>query len=279
MIFLLLIAVLLNLMHFYLTGFSKSKSPHGLIFDTTRLQFLHSSNNRMNIEASTDRRKAAAKDHHQEIFVFDPNTLDSSGWIKLGLKPFSIRTVMNYRRKGGRFRKPEDIQKIYGLSSEQAAKWVPYVSINQENPMRKDRLAKTKKSPQILEVNRADSMDWLSLPMIGPTLSGRIVAFREKLGGFYSIEQLREVYGMSDSVFLIIINRLRISAGPYRMVSVNQASEEELKKHPYIRFLLARAIFRYREQHGRFNRPEDLLKIKLIKSEVFDKLAPYIKCE
>ncbi len=67
------------------------------------------------------------------LFTFDPNTVDSAGWKKLGLKDKTVRTIIHYREKGGRFRHPEDIRKIYGLRKEDADRLVPYIRIDTQN--------------------------------------------------------------------------------------------------------------------------------------------------
>jgi DNA uptake protein ComE-like DNA-binding protein len=156
-----------------------------------------------------------------QLFRFDPNTLDESGWKKLGIKDRIIQTIIHYREKGGLFRKPEDIKKIYGLSNSEAEKLIPYIHINQANNSlntnsddrysSSDKKEKYTRKYNSIEINSATSEEWKALPGIGDVLSNRIVKFRASLGGFSSIDQVAQTYGLSDSTFQIIKPYLKLS--------------------------------------------------------------------
>ena len=150
-----------------------------------------------------------------ELFVFDPNTLDETGWNKLGLREKTIKTILNYRSKGGRFRKAEDLAKVYGLRQDEAARLIPYVQIaspmaQNNKPETQPSVTEVKSEPQPaftrkqykpLNVNTATEEEWKTMPGIGDVLAGRIVNFRTKIGGFKSIDQVGKTYGLKDSVF------------------------------------------------------------------------------
>src|SRR4029077_11188899 len=124
--------------------------------------------------------------------------------------------------------------------------------------------------------NSADTNQLIALPGIGHTLAGRIVNFREKLGGFYSVKQVGETFGIADSVFQKIKPFLVLNETGLKKIPVNTAGIDELKIHPYIRYKLATAIISYRNEHGPFSSIEDLRKIMVITEEIYQKLAPYI---
>ena len=136
------------------------------------------------------------------------------------------------------------------------------------------RLNKRKLQP--FEINSADTTAFIALPGIGSKLAARIILFREKLGGFYNIEQIREVYGLQDSVYLKILPLLKCEPGKIRKIEINTAEKETLKVHPYIRWNVANAVVAYRSQHGSFNSPEDLSRLENIDEEVLKKMMPYI---
>ncbi|WP_028786890.1 ComEA family DNA-binding protein [Terrimonas ferruginea] len=214
------------------------------------------------------------------LFYFDPNTLDSAGWLKLGLREKTVRTLMRFRARGGRFRSPEDIDRIYGLSPADAARIRPYVSIAQAAPPSPLTGKKSYKPVQLsVDINAADSALFESLPGIGPRLAARIISFREKLGGFCRIEQIAETYGLPDSVFRRILPQLRIGELRLRQIAVNTALMEELARHPYIRYKLAKAIVAYRSQHGPFRQPGELRKMAVMDEETIAKLTPYLQLE
>ncbi len=218
-----------------------------------------------------------------ELFYFDPNTLSADGWEKLGLNEKTIQTIQNYISKGGAFKKPGDLKKVYGLHSRVYERIAPYVRIEEsiKSPVLKQGYPQPNFQPglrtyQQVDINLADTSAFINLPGIGSKLAARIVLFREKLGGFYKIEQVSETFGLSDSTFRLIKQYLLPGDGPVKQLNINTAGIDELKVHPYIKFNLANAIVLYRNEHGPFQNLEDLKKIMLITDEVFKKLSPYL---
>lgn len=143
------------------------------------------------------------------VFYFDPNTLDEDGFIKLGLNQKTIHTLINYRNKGGYFKTPEDIRKIYGLSKADADRLIPYVRIGVST--KKQTTATKSEKPAAIQtethqfkkinINTATAEDWKTFPDIGDVIANRIVKYRTSMGGFKSVEQVGKTYGLSDSVF------------------------------------------------------------------------------
>jgi competence ComEA-like helix-hairpin-helix protein len=129
--------------------------------------------------------------------------------------------------------------------------------------------------PKVIDINTADTTAFISLPGIGSKLASRIANFREKLGGFYSIEQLGEVYGLQDSVFQKIRKYLRLNDPSVKKININIATVDELKAHPYIKYNIANAIIAYRNQHGPFSAVEDIKKIMVVTEELYSKMLPY----
>lgn len=135
-----------------------------------------------------------------------------------------------------------------------------------------------RKTYKPVEINSADTTGLIALPGIGSKLAARIVLFREKLGGFYSVKQVGEVYGLQDSVFQKLAAYLRCDSQKIKKIDINNVSKELLATHPYIRWKLADAIITYRNEHGSFSSAKDLQKIEMIDDEVARRLLPYIDC-
>lgn len=221
-------------------------------------------------------------------FYFDPNTASLEDWIRLGVKERTAATVLKYVSKGGKFYKPDDIQKIYGLSKKDSERLMPYVRI--ENKAKspgfvsypKDNYPeKEKKSFQAKEIpaiciNTADTLTFALLPGIGNRLANRIVNFRNRLGGFHTIEQVGETYWLPDSTFQKIKPNLFLEKMGIKKININLASVDDLKSHPYIRFQIANAIVQYRAQHGNYKTAEEVKKIMIVTDSIFIKMAPYI---
>jgi competence protein ComEA len=228
------------------------------------------------------------EDFSLSLFYFDPNTLGIPGWQKLGVKEKTATGIRHYIEKGGRFRQPEDINKIWGLSTAMKERLLPYIKISSDNTTTNfvksnypayEKKEYQKKVPRTVDVNTGDTSAFIDLPGIGSKLAARIINFREKLGGFYSVQQVSETFGLPDSTFQKIRPFLQLSAGEIKKININTVTLEELKLHPYIRWQLANVIIQYRNQHGSFSSVDDLKKIMIIKEDIFSKISPYCKVE
>lgn len=216
-----------------------------------------------------------------ELFYFDPNTATLEEWQRLGLREKTVHTILNYLSKGGKFRKADDLLRIYGLKEEDAQRLIPYVRIagaaDHKNETHEDQVAiKPTKKFSVIDVNTADTNLLKSLPGIGSKLAQRIINFREKLGGFYSVDQIATTYGLQDSTFQKISSYLTVGKAGIKQININVATANDLKQHPYIGWKIANAIIQYRSQHNEFQTIEDLRKIALISDDDFKKISPYL---
>ncbi len=223
-----------------------------------------------------------------ELFYFDPNRLSTEGWQKLGLRDKTIHTIQNYLGRGGHFKKSEDLQRIYGLFPNEYERIAPYVKIETtdetdsdksftDKPLKENPPAKTN-APRysIIDINSADTTAFIALPGIGSKLAARIVNFRDKLGGFYSVAQVGETFGLPDSTFQKIKQYLKLENTSIRKININTATVDELKLHPYIKWSLANPIVAYRNEHGPFSKVEDIKKVIVVPDEIYNKIAPYL---
>ncbi len=215
------------------------------------------------------------------LFQFDPNTLDANGWQKLGLRDKTINTILNYRSKGGKFKQPEDLRKIWGLRKEEADRIIPFAKIeNSAVPSGYKTYAQNgisqNQKPVLFDANTVTPEQLRLIPNIGNSLPYKIVSFREKLGGFLNMLQVKETYGMTDSVFNSLLPYLHVLPTEIRKLNINTASEYELNAHPYIDKTLAKAITIYRNQHGGYKSVNDIRKIVFITEDVYNKIAPYL---
>ena len=257
----------------------------------------------------TDFQSGATGENHLmpvSLFFFDPNTLREEDWKRLGLPPGLVKTAVHYIEKGGRFRKKEDLKKLYGLRRGDYEKLLPYIRIPDEAPGPAGRpnykaapsrvtampvympdsshfkrvyaspgkIFYKEKIPEPVDINEADSSVWEGFPGIGKKLATRIVNFREKLGGFCQVEQVSETFGLTDTVFEKMKPYLRVKTNVLHQIDLNNAPVEQLQAHPYIRWQLARAITSYRQQHGGFKSVDELLQI--VTPGLFEKIKPYL---
>lgn len=215
---------------------------------------------------------------------FDPNQLTEEALLKMGLPKRVAANWSNYLHAGGRFAVVEDIRKVYGLSEADFQRLKPFVQfLDPVAEWETRELVPEATLPSsyeenttalVVDINQASVAEWQRLYGIGPAYSRRIVKFRDKLGGFHSVGQVAETYGLPDSVFQSILLQLRPSP-LFRKLAINQLTVEGLAAHPYLRFQDARLIVNYREEHGAFNTIEDLDALYGLSEETKDKMKPY----
>ncbi|MDQ2721519.1 MAG: helix-hairpin-helix domain-containing protein [Bacteroidota bacterium] len=288
--------LILILAPFFYPFFIEEKIPDHTQFEKEIAQLRTDSTGKKNYSKNSDNNyyndySPSGKKYYPpkaEVFFFDPNTASENDWIRLGIKEKTAATIQKYISKGGKFYKPEDIKKIWGLHPADVERLLPYVSIKnaaKEYPQfeKKEYEKNTKsfitKTLHPVDINLADTSDYIALPGIGSKLSQRIISFREKLGGFYSIDQVAETYFLPDSTFQKIKPYLVLKNNSVKQININSASVDEMKTHPYLRYNLANAIAQYRKQHGNFKSVEEVKKIMLITEEIYNKASPYLALE
>lgn len=228
------------------------------------------------------------KDESYKLFDFDPNTADSLTLSSLGLRSYVVRNILNYRRKGGRFRTANDFGKIYGMAEKDFLRLKPYVSITkrtddkhktyERDTLRKEpeKLREKKNIDIIVELNTADTAELKQLIGIGPYFARQIVYYREKLGGYYSPEQLLEINKFTPEKLDRIRQNITVDRSKIRQISVNWSTAEKLNRHPYINFYQAKAIFEKRKKRA-FASIDDLKGIPELTAEDLERIAPYLK--
>jgi len=218
-----------------------------------------------------------------ERFYFDPNTASDEEWSLLGLNSGQIRTINKYLSKGGQFRKPEDLTRMYAIPKEQANELIPYVKLTNEESLSLDSLKqipnkpKASLQPHSIDLNSADTSEFKLINGIGSFYANKIVDYRNELGGYASLDQLKEIWKFDQEKFDLTTEYLVLIPESQLRFDINHCHAEELAAHPYFRWKVAKAVIAYREQHGGYTSTEDLKKIHLINQELWLKIAPYLK--
>lgn len=216
-------------------------------------------------------------------FDFNPNTASLEELKNLGFTEKLASRIINYRTKGGNFRIKSDLMKTYGMDSGLYATLVPYIQLPEtyvKPEFEKKEYTnsfKPKENPQKFNLNEADTAQLQKIYGIGSKLALRIVKYRDKLGGFVSVEQLKEVYGLDTAVIKKIEAASYLPEKPVvTTINLNTADEKTLAAHPYFGRKIAAAIVAYRFQHGNFKTVDDLSRIPLIDKNNLGKLFPYV---
>ena len=244
-----------------------------------------------NIKTDKSSNSIVSVKKQKKYFNFDPNKISKDSIILLG---FSSKVAYNWKKyleKGGHFHSKKELLKIYGLKKEDYNTIERYITIVGKSkkkylPKQESSHPESKQDNKIaagntirnikIEINTCTAEDLIKLKGIGQVLSKRIIKFRDKLGGFVSINQLKEVYGLPAETYESIKGNIYINPEKIRKIKINIEDKENLKKSPYISYRLASQIVKYRKQHGYFSSKNDLLKIKTLDSLKLKKIEPYL---
>jgi DNA uptake protein ComE-like DNA-binding protein len=215
------------------------------------------------------------------LHAFNPNHLKEEDWISMGLPAKTARTIQRYISKGGRFRQPNDLRKIWGISESDVERLLPYIRL--EKPASIYPHMQTSNTSPIkysaIDINGADSAAWASLPGIGKVLSKRIIHYRERLGGFRSVEDLRHVYGLADSVYSKLLPYLRLPVAEKGKPNLNTLSAQRLSQIGGIDSEIAQAIVVYRQQNGPFKNFNGLRQLVFINDSLLTILGNRVQIQ
>jgi competence protein ComEA len=208
---------------------------------------------------------------HLVMFPFDPNGLSVAQWKQLGLNESQAAILEHYKAKGGRFYKKEDLKKMYTITADDYARLEPYISIPGSIVV-----AEKIKPGQTIELNSADSASLTELNGIGPSFAVRIIRYRNRLGGFYRREQLKEIYGIDSSKFDAIRTAVSVNPRLVKKTAINTISFDQLRLFPYLSYKQVNAIIQYRIQHGNYSSIADIKNIAILDEQTLQKIEPYL---
>jgi len=240
-----------------------------------------------------------------ETFSFDPNTADSATLVRLGLAPWQARAMLHYRERGGRYHRASDFKRVPGMTPELYERLSPVMCISRQfryyedldetdateagfgerrhirdsvHQRRSDSIAALGRPQKfremvVLELNTVDSLTLQRIPGIGPLRAQKIVEYRERLGGFYSVSQLAEIQAVPNEV----APWFRVDKGLVKKLKVNIMGVPELARHPYMGYARAKAIAEYRRTHGHIEGAAALVFLPEFTEAVLARLEPYLE--
>ncbi len=231
-----------------------------------------------------------------QLFAFDPNELPTEQWVMLGLSEKQAEAIHRYEAHGGKFRTKRDLARMRVIDPDLFAQWEPYIQLPDSlvrqqrerftrEPWPKDTARWERKAPrekagraQQVELNTADSATLVAVNGIGPAFARSILRYRDRLGGFTTIEQLSEVPILRDKPDAVekLMAKLLVDPSMARQLKLNTCSVEDLAKHPYMNWKVAKALIAYRAQHGPFLRVEDISQCVLVTDSIRERIAPYL---
>lgn len=280
---LITLILLLLLVKYFIVYHYQSKGPSVAVVQLDEVaarlaaeQMLGTNENDKNNHTSAYPAKERVKD---SLFYFDPNTISVEQALQLGFDRKCAAMLQNYRNKGGKFYKASDLQKLYCMNEPLYHQLQNYIVIASERPQEgngKNRKAdKDKKDDPIsIEINSADSITLMKLRGIGPGYARRILKYRSLLGGYFSVEQIKEVYNFPDSLYQSIKGNLTVDPALVQKIKVNNAEFKTLVHHPYIKYEGTKCIFALKR--GKKIKEEDLVNSSCFDRETLKKVLVYL---
>lgn len=230
---------------------------------------------------------SAADEAVISMHTFNPNTADSAELRQLGLPAWMARNVVRYRNSGGRFHQPEDLLRIYGMDSALYGRLESYIQIPEEDkrqardtvslllprePRQQNYTSDKFTRDTLIEINAADTTLLKRIPGIGSTIARMITDYRSRLGGYYNIQQLRDINIDADRL------QTWLYADSTMIVKIPVGSTvSRLRRHPYISFYQALAIKEYRDNHGKLSSLKPLVLYEEFTAEDFDRISRYLE--
>jgi competence protein ComEA len=205
------------------------------------------------------------------MFPFNPNNLSIQQWGQLGLSERQANVIKHYEAKGGRFYGKEDVKKIYALTADDYKRLEPYIQIPEA-----ENISKKLKPGEAVELNSADSAKLTEVRGVGPSFAVRIVRYRDRLGGFYHKEQLKEILGIDSLKYAEIKDQVSVNPNKVSRININTISFEQLRIFPYLGYKQVNAIIQYRTQHGNYTSVNDMKNIAILGDKILSKIEPYL---
>jgi DNA uptake protein ComE-like DNA-binding protein len=240
------------------------------------------------MQTEIDSLKSISEDNTYKIYPFNPNFITDFKGYKLGMSVAEINRLLAFRKTGKFANSAEEFQQVTKISDSLLAKMKPYFKFpNWVKDKNNSYIAYSKseykpynkevKKIIVQDINKATKEDLMKIFGVGDAISERIIKQREVLGGFVSMEQMNDVWGLSPEVIYELNKHFKIEAMPViDKININNASTKELMKLSYFRYPLAREIITYRSMNGEIKSAEDLTKIKGFPVEKVKIIALYL---
>jgi DNA uptake protein ComE-like DNA-binding protein len=230
-----------------------------------------------------DSLKQIKRDYIPKIYPFNPNFITDFKGHKLGMSVAEIDRLLDFRKTNKYVNSPEDFQKVTKISDSLLNTMTPYfkfpdwVTHKKEFKSKYKFFEKKKEKIVILDINQATKEDLIKVYGIGPALSERILKLKDLLGGFVSMEQMNDVWGLSPEVIENLNKNFKVIVSPkVKKVDINNASIKELMLFPYFKYALAKAIVTHRSMNGDFKNNADLTKINGFPNEKLNIISLYL---
>lgn len=243
----------------------------------------------LSIQSKFDALKNDKSNVAFKIYPFNPNFITDYKGYKLGMSVHEIDRLLAYRKENKYVNSAKEFQAVTNVSDSllnvisPLFKFPDWVNNKKEPKEYVDYKNKSfdkfanKEKVVLIDINKATQDDLIKIYGIGEVISKRILNLKESLGGFVSMEQMNDVWGLSPEVIANLDSHFKIGpAGNLKKVEINNASLKEMAQFPYFKHALAKQIIIYRSMNGDFVNIEDLINIKDFPVEKAKIIALYL---
>jgi DNA uptake protein ComE-like DNA-binding protein len=225
----------------------------------------------LSLQSKIDSMKMEKKES-PKIYLFNPNFITDYKGYKLGMSVQEIDRLLAFRKENKYVNSSKEFQNVTQVSDSLLNVIAPFFKFpdwvnnkKQFNAYEKypNKAFAKKEKIVFIDINKATQEDLIKIYGIGEAISLRILKLKESLGGFVSMEQMKDVWGLSPEVIENLNTHFKVSVLPnFKKIDINNASLKELSQFSYFRYPLAKEIVTYRSMNGDIKNIEDLTKIK-----------------
>lgn len=240
----------------------------------------------LSLQSQIDSMKKEKVDYVPKIYPFNPNFITDYKGYKLGLSVAEIDRLLAFRKENKYVNSPKEFQGVTKVSDSLLNAISPYFKFPDWVKNKKefaaykkydDKAFAKKEKIVVIDINQATQKDLIKIYGIGEATSLRILKFKESLGGFVSMEQMNDIWGLSPEVIENLNTRFKVSATPtVKKIDINNASIKELSLFPYFKYPISKNIVTFRSMNGDLRNTEDLTKIKGLSIEKANIIALYL---
>lgn len=224
---------------------------------------------------NTEESATIDRDHELKL---NPNTAGISDLVKIGLSEGQARNLVNYREKVAPFENKNNLLKLYTLDEEDFQRIADHIVVPKQASEKNESLSKTQEKTEFdntrtIDINSASAVEWEELRGIGPYYAGKIVRYREKLGGFSDVDQIKETWDLPSEV--IDNNRQHLSVEtPIQALDILSADFKTLIQHPYLNKKQVRLLLKLQ---GKNIKIDEKIMRDIFSDEEWHKIKPYLK--
>jgi DNA uptake protein ComE-like DNA-binding protein len=242
--------------------------------------------NWLSLQSEIDSLKQEKREYVPKIYPFNPNFITDYKGYKLGMSVAEIDRLLSFRKENKYVNSPKEFQAVTKVSDSLLNVISPYFKfpdwvkdkkeLKEYHKYPNTAFAKKEKMV-IIDINQATQEDLIKIYGIGDALSLRILKFKESLGGFVSMEQMNDIWGLSPEVVENLNTHFKVSTSPnVKKIDINNASIKELSLFPYFKYPISKNIVTFRSMNGDIKNIEDLTKIKGLSIDKAKIIALYL---